>query len=852
MRRHGRSGGGPTKAVSPMSDTVSLIHSFDSVMNPNRPARPSPLASSHIKALPLELVDRLRSFPLFQATPEAFLIEVGQHLRPQLHAPNDYILTEGDDARAIYWLVRGAVSVTSRDGESIYAELKPGAFFGEIGVLMDRPRTATIIARTRCMLVVLTKEDFRNILPRFPEVEQAIREEAQERLMILEKKKQETSAPLVDEPIPSPVRRGSKRLRESLSKDIIVAEDEELTVKSVHKKRKSPSPGRRDASSALANGLVNVRLLLKELPLFSGLPAELLHFLGLNAQPASFPPFTDIIRQDSQGRELYFIVRGEVEVVTERHESNHASHGEVNGTDLSEVDIKARLKQGQYFGEVVSLLLAPRRTATVRSVTAVECLMLSGEVLSKFWDMCPRDIREQVERTAQERLQAVADGDVVMSDVADEQPPLGDLDIDDRVKITSSRRRSMPLLTLTETELDGPHQSSPVEDQDQAVLRPTDPDPYLSMGLDKVRLRSRRGSVAPLTPEEVSGEQQRPSPPSEPRSTGSSTLALPGTVSLSEPHQTARPFGDAHHGVFPDSVLLIIFQYLELHHLLRLRAVSSHWSEVLSKSVDVTRDLDLSIYNRQLTDDVLVKIICPFVGNRPRSVNINNCFHITDEGFNALASTCALNSTTWKMKSVWDVTASAILDMTSKATGLQEVDLSNCRKVGDTLMARILGWVVHNNQKTIEGKTSSIKPTIQTAECTVYGCPQLKKLTLSYCKHVTDRSMHHIASHAAGRIEEMDLTRCTTITDQGFQYWGNARFTSLRRLCLADCTYLTDNAIVHLTNAAKQLQELDLVRSLACFSTDYFPVTNEGKLISLSVVHCPTRPPRFSLFSAQT
>jgi cAMP-binding proteins - catabolite gene activator and regulatory subunit of cAMP-dependent protein kinases len=238
-----------------MSDAVSLIHSFDSVMNPNRPARPSPLASSQIKALPLELVDRLRSFPLFQATPESFLIEVGQHLRPQLHAPNDYILTEGDDARAIYWLVRGAVSVTSRDGESIYAELKPGAFFGEIGVLMDRPRTATIVARTRCMLVVLSKEDFRNILPRFPEVEQAIMEEAQERLMILEKKKKETSAPVVDDPSPSPVRRGSKRLRESSSKDLMVTEDEaDLTLKSVYKKRKSPSPGRRDAASALATG----------------------------------------------------------------------------------------------------------------------------------------------------------------------------------------------------------------------------------------------------------------------------------------------------------------------------------------------------------------------------------------------------------------------------------------------------------------------------------------------------------------------------------------------------------------------------------------------------------------------
>ncbi|KAJ5185029.1 Leucine-rich repeat cysteine-containing subtype [Penicillium cf. griseofulvum] len=787
MRRHGRSSGGPTKAVSPLSDTVSLIRSFDSVMNPNRPARPSPLASSHIKALPLELIDRLRSFPLFQSTPESFLIEVGQHLRPQLHAANDYILTEGDEAKAIYWLVRGAVSVTSRDGESIYAELKPGRL-SEYITSVSGGRTSDPGGGAGAI------DDFR-------------------------KEKKETSAPALD--LPSPARRGSKRLRESFSKDLAVAEDDgDTSAKSVYKKRKSPSPGRRDGSSALANGLVNVRLLLKELPLFSGLPADILHYLGLNAQPRSFPPFTDIIKQDSQGRELYFIVRGEVEVLAEKAETDHSTANKNSPNGLIErpgIEVKARLKQGQYFGEVVSLDLAPRRTATVRSVTSVECLMLSGDVLAEFWEKCPSGVKDQVERTAQARLQAAADGDVVMSDEAEPQPSMGNLALDDRVKITSSRRRSMPLLTLTETELDGPHQSTRVEDEDQAVLRPSDPDPYFSMGLDKVRMRSRRGSLAPLAPEEASGEQQRPSP-TEPRSASSSTIALPGTGDFSKSYQTERPRVDGSNGLLPDSVLLNIFQFLELHHLLRIRAVSSHWSELLTRSADVIHDLDLSVYNRRITDDVLIKIICPFVGNRARSVNINNCFHITDEGFTVLAATCAPTTTVWKMKSVWDVTASAILDMSSKAINMQEVDLSNCRKVGDTLLARIIGWVVPADQKMGE-KQSSIKPTIQTAECAVYGCPKLKKLTLSYCKHVTDRSMHHIASHAAGRIEEMDLTRCTTITDQGFKYWGNAQFTNLRKLCLADCTYLTDNAIVHLTNAAKNLEELDLTFCCALSDT---------------------------------
>ncbi|PYI26925.1 cyclic nucleotide-binding domain protein [Aspergillus indologenus CBS 114.80] len=819
MRRHGRASGGSTKAVTPISETASLLHSFDSVINPNRPVRPSPLTSSNIRALPLDLIDRLRSFPLFQSTPESFLIDVGQHLRPQLQQANDYILTEGDEAKAIYWLVRGAVSVTSRDGESVYAELEAGAFFGEIGVLMDRPRTATIVARTRCLLVVLTKEDFRQILPRFPDVERAIRDEAQERLMILEKKKKETSAPVVEPG--SPARRGSKRVRDTFSGDLSLSEQDGRSLASVNKKRKSPSPGLADgSSSALANGLVNVRLLLKELPLFAGLPPDILHFLGLNAQPRSYPPFTDIIKQDSQGREIYFIVRGEVEVLSERAEAQQ-TQSLPKTIEHPGFEVKARLKQGQYFGEVVSLSLAPRRTATVRSISAVECLMISGEVLAEFWERCPQKVRQQVEQTAKERLQSASDGDVVMSDDAGAEPYGNHMEVDDNFKLRASRRQSMPLLTLTETELDSTPRPNGVDEQ--ALLRPSDPDPFLNIGLDKVRLRSRRGSVAPMTPEEASGEQQRPlTPSSEPRSTSSSFLTLPGAHRLSTSQESTRAPRQDNHGVLPDNVLTKVFRHMALHDLLRLRAVSMHWSELLSTSSELLHNLDLSVYNRCITDDVLAKIICPFVGSRPRYVNISNCFHITDEGFSKLVAVCGSNVTGWKMKSVWDVTGSAILDMASKAKGLQEVDLSNCRKVGDTLLARIVGWVVPGQHKPSEepaksGK-ASLKPTMQTAAGTVYGCPELKKLTLSYCKHVTDRSMHHIASHAASRIEEMDLTRCTTITDQGFQYWGNAQFTNLRRLCLADCTYLTDNAIVYLTNAAKQLQELDL--SFCCALSD--------------------------------
>ncbi|KAK2765886.1 hypothetical protein FQN53_006767 [Emmonsiellopsis sp. PD_33] len=828
MRRHGRGSGGPAivgRSTVPGGDAMSLIRTFNSETNPSRPVRPSPLASSQIQGMPLDLIDRIRSFPLFQSTPDSFLAEIGLHLRPQVNSVNDYILTEGDDAKAMYWLVRGAVAVTSRDGESVYAELKPGAFFGEIGVLMDRPRTATIIARTRCLLVVLTKEDFKKILPAFPEVERAIRDEAEERLLILERKKKEPQQP---PEVLGAHKRVSKRVRDALSGGFSFDDENDRGGNSFSKKRKSPSPGLADhsTSSALANGLVNVRLLLKELPLFAGLPSDILHFLGLNAQPRTYPPFTDIIRQDSQGREIYFIVRGEVEVLNEKP----VGRGTRRGTDAEgqrEVQVKARLKAGQYFGEVVSLSLAPRRTATVRSVSSVECLMISGEVLAEFWDRCPKHIREQVESTARKRLVTATDGDVEMEDPADTVPPMDELVINENFHGTA-RRQSMPLLTLTETELDSPHKSNILDDR--PILNPSDPDPFLNVGLDNVRSRSRRGSLAPILPDDTSSGQQTraqsrsgTSSPSRPTFNPSPLFPPKPAIAI---RRTAKPDREYH---LTDSILLAILQYLDLHDLLRVRAVSRHWSD-LTKSSQLLHFLDLSIYNRRLTDEVLANVICPFVGDRPRVIDMNNCFHITDEGFRVLANTCSINLRALRMKSVWDVTAPAILEMANKAKFLQEVDLSNCRKVSDTLLARIVGWTVANpafGQQHVNGKIIQngkwtgkgfVQNQVQTTAGTVVGCPYLRRITLSYCKHVTDRSMHHIASYAAPRLEEVDLTRCTTITDQGFQYWGNVQFLRLRKLCLADCTYLTDHAIIHLTNAAKGLQELDL--SFCCALSD--------------------------------
>ncbi|KAK3716484.1 hypothetical protein LTR37_006380 [Vermiconidia calcicola] len=850
-------------------DPLALIHSYNSDLNPSRPARSSPLGSSTIAGLPLELLDRLKAFPLFQSAPESFLLSIGRSLRPNVYQPSQEIIREGEDAKAMYWLVRGSVRVTSRDGESTYAELKPGAFFGEIGILMDVPRTATVVAAIKSMVVRLNKEDLQKELPNHPEIERAIRDEALERMAITERKKKERVAGTASsDGQATPATAQRKRSHDWMAGDVEMGDAGSLADGEVfsHKKRKSPSPGVIEIAppGALDNTPLTIRQLLKELPLFSGLPSEILHFLGVNAQPVHFAPFTEILKQGSSGRDVYFIFQGEVEILTDNPAPRRATVH--TGTSVPATPdaqsqpqhhVKARLQRGQYFGEVTSLSLAPRRTATVRSVNEVECLLITGEVLDQLWQMCNADLRQQVESEAKRRLKSARkDEDIVMSGADSDGGHTGGVagvstkpvseDHDDEEQVRDWRK-SLPTVKFEEPpNLEG--LSSPA-----SQMEPIDPDPFFNPDLDNMRAKSRRSSLAPPAPAMDGSstpllDQRVASPPalrllsSSPLKPRASSAASPSSPARLSPTATRRP-SLAHRpssmvkGRLPDQMLVIIFQHLELLDLMRLRLVSMHWWDLLNTSPDLAYHLNLSQYNRYVTDDVIRTIIVPFTGSRPKEIDLSNCFHVTDEGFRLLAEACGEGAKVWKMKSVWDVQGQAVLSLVEKAKSLEEIDLSNCRKVGDNLLARVVGWIVpeksatekpplppQNGKKQHAKRNSSSTASLQQPDQpqpppgTIIGASKLKRLTLSYCKHIQDRSMAHIAVHASDRLEVLDVTRCTSISDAGFHSWSIYEFKNLRKLILADCTYLSDQAIVGVVGGCRGLRELDL--SFCCALSD--------------------------------
>jgi len=104
----------------------------------------------------------IKNCPVFQGMSLGDLTEVAQHMESRHFAAGAEIIRQGDAGDRFYLMHSGAVSVmVRRDGVATrVAELKSGEFFGEVALLRDEPRNATVTAVTDVETFSLTKDQF--------------------------------------------------------------------------------------------------------------------------------------------------------------------------------------------------------------------------------------------------------------------------------------------------------------------------------------------------------------------------------------------------------------------------------------------------------------------------------------------------------------------------------------------------------------------------------------------------------------------------------------------------------------------------------------------------------------------
>lgn len=121
----------------------------------------------------------LARVPLFREFEAPVLGEIMELLKAEILPAGSIISAPGEPARAMYFIVSGEVDVVLPQRRIRFGQ---GDFFGELALLHEATRRATIVAASQCRLLALATDDFTNLLGRHPELERRVQELAEERL----------------------------------------------------------------------------------------------------------------------------------------------------------------------------------------------------------------------------------------------------------------------------------------------------------------------------------------------------------------------------------------------------------------------------------------------------------------------------------------------------------------------------------------------------------------------------------------------------------------------------------------------------------------------------------------------
>ncbi len=114
-------------------------------------------------AMPTNVVDALARVPLLSSLDKRHLERLAKDFSDRTFPAGSVVVREGDEHGVGFFVVADGEAVASVDGNEV-SKLGPGSHFGEIALISDRVRTATVTATTDLHCYVMTMWDFRSFV----------------------------------------------------------------------------------------------------------------------------------------------------------------------------------------------------------------------------------------------------------------------------------------------------------------------------------------------------------------------------------------------------------------------------------------------------------------------------------------------------------------------------------------------------------------------------------------------------------------------------------------------------------------------------------------------------------------
>ena len=119
-----------------------------------------------------ESINQLKDHFLFRGMPEEALKVVVEKISARDLKQGEVLFTKGDEGDALFMIDEGYLNIVTEDAQGgstlVINQCGPGEMIGEMSLFDEKPRSASVIARTKAHVLSLTRNDFFEILGNNP------------------------------------------------------------------------------------------------------------------------------------------------------------------------------------------------------------------------------------------------------------------------------------------------------------------------------------------------------------------------------------------------------------------------------------------------------------------------------------------------------------------------------------------------------------------------------------------------------------------------------------------------------------------------------------------------------------